>query len=253
MLTDWVLIRRLAREIEQRLRGARVDDAGLLPDGRIAIAFRQRGARSLLAVDLFASPPLVTLEEGELGVGIEPGFVRALARSLRGMTLREVTARRNDRLLRLSFASRSRFGVGDEFELYLEFVPRFGNVVLVKDATVVAARKEFAFAENPRRAVQAGAPYSLPPLPAQERVLGPADDERLCEPLFVYRRSRELLQAYVVPLEGFEDADLFREPSLLELFAELRVQQSLRSGNERVEARRRAVIQTACRARAQTP
>lgn len=53
MLTDWVLIHRLAREIELRLGGARLDDAGLLPDGRIALLFRRRGVAALLSIDLF--------------------------------------------------------------------------------------------------------------------------------------------------------------------------------------------------------
>src|SRR5581483_8532538 len=99
MLTDWVLMRRLAHELQERLRGARVEDAGLLADGRIAILFRARGSPALLAVDLFASPPLVTLN-GDLPAILDaPGFARALRRSLRGMVLGGVSARRDDRLL----------------------------------------------------------------------------------------------------------------------------------------------------------
>lgn len=207
MLTDWVLIQRLAHELKQRLRGARTDDAGVLADGRIALLFRLRGARLLLAIDLFASPPLVTLEEGELAIAVEPGFVRAVARSLRGMVLDDAAARRDDRLLRLTFASRSRFGVGERLELYVELVPRFGNVVLVKDETIVAAYKEFPPSQNPRRPVQAGAAYLLPPLPAQPRLL---------------------------PTQP--------EGSVLELFAELRAQQSARAGNQRLAARRRMIL-----------
>jgi predicted ribosome quality control (RQC) complex YloA/Tae2 family protein len=243
MLTDWVLIRRLAHELKERLQGARVEDAGLLPDGRIALSFRQRGARPLLAIDLFASPPLVTLEEGELGIGVEPGFIRTVARSLRGMTLADASARRHDRLLRLTFAARSRFGVGEELQLYLELVPRFGNAVLVKDGVVIAAGKEFPPSENPRRPIHAGAPYLLPPLPERARTLATVvADEDAAEPLFVYRRDGELQQAYVVPLEGFDDLMPTRENSLLVLFAELREQQAARAGNQRVVARRVALF-----------
>ncbi len=206
MLTDWVLITRLAHELKERLRGARVDDAGLLPDGRIALVLRSRGSRSLLAIDLYGSPPLVTLEEGELGIVTEPGFVRTLARTLQGMVLDDAAARRDDRLLRLTFKSRSRFGVGDQLELYVELVPRFGNAVLVKDGTVVAAFKEFALADNPQRYVQAGKPYLLPPLPPMVRTL----PEQPPGPV-------------------------------LELFAAARAQQTARTGNERVAARRRVL------------
>jgi predicted ribosome quality control (RQC) complex YloA/Tae2 family protein len=207
MLTDWVLIGRLAREIEEQLRGARADDAGLLTDGRVAIVLRSHGQQRLLAIDLFASPPVVTLEEGGLGIGAEPGFVRVLARALGGMTLIGAVARRDDRLLRLTFASRSRFGVGEQLELYVELVPRFGNIVLVKDETVVAAYKEFSPSENPRRVVQAGFPYGLPPLPPNPRTLA-------------------------VQPPG----------SALEYFAELRVEQSTRAGNDRSLARRAAIL-----------
>ncbi len=245
MLTDWVLIARLAAELKDRLRGARVDDAGLCGDGRIGIVVRSRGRRLLLTIDLFASPPLVTLGEGELGILTEPGFVRVLARALRGMVIADVAARRNDRLLRLTFAARSRFGVGEQLELYVELVPRFGNVVLVKDGIVVAASKEFAPSENPRRAVQAGMSYDLPPLPDRIRTLGPAAEAvpaEPLEPLFAYRRDGALLQAYVAPLDGFAEAELMREPSLLALFAELRAQQLERAGGERSAVRRRAIV-----------
>ncbi|HEY6327475.1 MAG TPA: NFACT RNA binding domain-containing protein [Candidatus Cybelea sp.] len=249
MLTDWVLIARLAREIEERLRGARVEDAGMLDDGRVGLLFRARGARSLLAIDSFESPPLLTLEEvtapgSPLTIAAEPGFVRTLARSLQGMTLASVDARRDDRLLRLRFSARSRFGVGDEFDLYAELVPRFGNLVLIKGDRVVAAHKEFAPADNARRAVRVGAPYELPPLPAAVRTIGtpPREDGTVAlEALHVYRRDGRLLAAYVTPLAGVEDAEHSREPSLLALFAELRGQRAALTGSRRLEQRRRAV------------
>jgi predicted ribosome quality control (RQC) complex YloA/Tae2 family protein len=245
MLTDWVLIGRLGLELEGRLRGARFRDAGLLDDGRIGLLFRSRGDETIMAIDLFASPPLITLEPGELAVGPEPGFVSALVRSLRGMTLERVWARRGDRLLRLTFAARSRFGVDDRFELYVELVPRFGNLVLVKGERVVAALKEFSPAANPRRAVQAGQAYVLPPLPPQVASLAQTDaasaEAALREPLYVYRRDGRLLQAYVAPLERLHDAQSTREGSLLAVFAELRAQQRARGEHERSQRRRLTV------------
>lgn len=194
MLTDWVLIARLAEELQEKLRGGRVADAGLLADGRIAVIFTRRRQRIALVLDLFASPPLLTLEEQELGVLEEPGFVRAVARALRGMTLDAVNSRRFDRLLRLQFSSRSRFGVGDALEIYLELVPRFGNAVLVKGETVVAAYKEFSPAQNPRRPIAAGLPYVPPPLPAQARALDPAPEGSVLE-LFARERDERVRRA----------------------------------------------------------
>ena len=245
MLTDWVLIRRLAAELEARLTGARVEDVGLLDDGRIGLLVRSRGRRCVLAADLFASPPLLTIEEAELSIVDEPGFVRALARSLRGMSVAGAGARPSDRLIRMSFGSRSRFGVGDRLDLYFELVPRFGNLVLVKGETVIAALKEFSPAQNSQRAVQAGSPYALPPLPKRPALLAQAGEQAEADalaPMHLYRRDGILVGAYVVPLEAFADAEHEVGGSLLDAFAEVRAAHVRRADDDRTEQRRRAIL-----------
>jgi predicted ribosome quality control (RQC) complex YloA/Tae2 family protein len=167
--TDPDVIRRLAREIEDAFRGAKARDVGLLPDGRTAIELWSRGERVLLAIDIFFSPPIVTVEREELPIAAEPGFVRALGAALRGTVLQGASSRKNDRLLRLTFGTRSRFGVHDSVELYIELVPRFGNIVLVKGDVIVAATKEFPPADNAKRSIQVGSRYEFPPLIASPR------------------------------------------------------------------------------------
>ena len=243
MLTDWVLIARLAHELRDVIAGARVEDVGLLADGRTGIVVRKAGRRVILAFDLFASPPMMTLEDAELGIAEEPGFVRSLARSLRGTVITDVSARRGDRLLRLRFGSRSRFGVGDELDLYVELVPRFGNAVLTKGMTIVAAAKEFGAADNPLRSVVAGSPYALPPKQQTPRVLGevPPDDIPR-EPLHVYRRDGSIVQAYVTVLSGYDDAAHERAASLLDVFATVRGQNAARASSAGVERRRESLL-----------
>jgi predicted ribosome quality control (RQC) complex YloA/Tae2 family protein len=207
------MIQRAAQELEQRLRGARASDAGLLPDGRIAVTFRARDGAIALAADLFGTPPLVTLERAELPIAIEPGFVRKLATTVRGMTVTGVRARRGDRVLRIDFGTRSRFGIGDEVSLVLELVPRFGNAILVKGDTIVAAAKEFSLAENPARAIAAGQPY-VPPPPRRKATPAPQS----------------------VPDDGPG------QPPVLELFARMQAQRSGQREHHGVERRRRAIL-----------
>jgi predicted ribosome quality control (RQC) complex YloA/Tae2 family protein len=167
MTTDWMLIRRAAAELERALRGGRVTDSGLLDDGRIALRFgglRKRGPATL-AVEAFGSPPVVTLDDAELALAVDPGWLRSAGATLRGMRLTSVRARRGDRVLVLAFGTASRFGVESESRLVLELVPRYGNVVLLRDRLVVAAAKQFSPAENEARQVQVGLPYEPPPLP----------------------------------------------------------------------------------------
>ena len=168
MTTDWILMRRAAAELEHALRGGRVTDVGLLDDGRVAVRFGglRRPGPATLAIDAFGSPPLVTLEDVELALAVDPGWLRTAGTTLRNMRLGGVRSRRGDRVLVLTFGTSSRFGVESECRLVLELVPRYGNVVLLRDRIVVAAAKQFSPAENEARAVQIGLPYEPPPLPA---------------------------------------------------------------------------------------
>ncbi|MFN2528781.1 MAG: NFACT RNA binding domain-containing protein [Candidatus Baltobacteraceae bacterium] len=162
--TDWVLTHRLALELSSRFAGARVQAAGQLPDGRFALLLWQRGALSVLAFDIFAATPVLTVEDAQLTIEAEPGFIRRAGAVLRGMTIESVRSRKGDRVLRLEFAARSRFGVESGYSLIAELVPRFGNLLLVKDQTIVSAIKEFTTAQNAQRSISTGDAYEPPPL-----------------------------------------------------------------------------------------
>src|ERR1700716_3743603 len=99
MTTDWILIRRAAAELERALRGGRVTDVGLLDDGRVAVRIAAlRGGRgaTTLAIDAFGAPPAVTLEDLELALAVDPGWLRTVSTTLRGRRLTRVRARPGD-------------------------------------------------------------------------------------------------------------------------------------------------------------
>ena len=247
-------MRRAAAELERALRGARVTDAGLLDDGRVALRFgglKHKGPPTL-AIEAFGSPPLVGLEDRELALAADPGWLRTAGTSLRGMRLASVQARRGDRVLILTFGTASRFGVESEYRLVLELVPRYGNVVLLRERVVVAAAKQFSPAENQTRSVQVGLPYEPPPLPeatldfpaftaalddpdprARARALGgriPALPRLLAASLiaqsealewtstgrlaiWLEERARELLARAEAQASGGDEIDLYRDPA----------------------------------------
>ncbi len=246
--TDWLLIRRLAWELNERFRGAKVRDVGQLEDGRFAMALWARGRTSLICIDVFAPTPVVTVEEGDLPIAVEPGFVRTAGAALRGTTLTGVRSRKGDRLLRFDFGSRSRFGVEDGYSLLCELVPRFGNIVLLKGETIVAAAKEFAPAENAVRSVQAGETYEPPPLrPGKSSPL--LDEQTIAQltqqlphnDLYVYRRDGALVQAHLVPLPQYADLQEERASSLLDVLAEARTSNVHAQQSDRLAKRRRSI------------
>lgn len=252
MYTDWLLIRRLAWELNARFAGAKVRDAGQLEDGRCGLALWSRGRTDLLCIDIFAATPAVTVEERELPIAAEPGFIRAAGAALRGTTVLAVRSRTNDRLLRIDFGTRSRFGVEDGYSLVCELVPRFGNIILIKssrgaDGTVVAAAKEFSASENAVRAIEAGGLYEPPPLRTGNLtpLISESDANALSQPgalegdLYVYRRDGTLVQAHLAPVENYADLDCTRSSSLVDLLAEARAGSAQRDTSDRVAKRRR--------------
>lgn len=225
MQTDAALVARLAYEIGVRFSGARVQDVGRLEDGRFALMLWNKGSVALLCADVFATTPVVTAEPGELPVAAEPGFVRAAGAALRGKTLAAVRARAGERILELDFGSQSRFGVREEYTLICELVPRFGNIILTKDGTVVAALKEFRASGKTLRSIRPGRAYEPPPArPARSTVAEESrpDAETIrTGTLYVYRGADgSLLQAHVVPLPEFQNARMERAASLLDLLSE---------------------------------
>ncbi len=172
-------MRRLAAELDRAVRGARVRDAGRLADGRFGLLV----SKGLVVVDAFGPTPAITLE-AERELERTAGWVRATAGALAGLRIDRVRARRGDRLVAFDCSARSRFGVSTSYRLVAELVPRFGNVLLLKDDTIVSAAKEFTRAENSKRAIAIGDAYELPPLP--DAAPGAGD---LGEALAAYARS----------------------------------------------------------------
>jgi len=275
--TDWLIFRRAAAELDRILRGARVTDCGLLEDGRFAVRFGGlRGAASArsatLAVDVFGSPPLLGLAAEEPALAGDPGWTRAVSAALRGMRVLGVRARRGDRVVVVRFGTESRFGVASEVRLVLELVPRYGNVVLLRDGTVIAAAKQFSPAENETRSVQLGQPYVPPPLAevrvprlvresfvAQAAILPEGQRERWIagresalldatagEPdgigdIFIYRSGGRLRAAHVVPLLQFGEPSEVRD-GLLPLLAEAANERDDAQAANARERERRALL-----------
>ena len=166
--TDWLIVRRLAVELEQAIRSARVREVGLTSDDRFALRVRARGAGGdTVLVDAKADSPLAYLEHG-VESAARPGWSRAIADAVRGMRVERVSSRTGDRLLAIDLATLSRFGVLSAYRLVAELVPRFGNVLLLKGDVIVAAAREFSPEQNPRRPIVAGDAYRPPPLPTPE-------------------------------------------------------------------------------------
>lgn len=237
MLTDWMIVRRLAAELDRTLKGARVREAGRLADGR----FGMRVPAGTVVLDAFGPTPIVALE-ADRPLDRASGWVRTMADALEGLRIDSVRARRGDRLVAFSCSSRSRFGVESGYRLVIELVPRFGNIVLLKDDTVVSAAKEFPRSENALRATVAGGLYEPPPLPQ-----APTSELSLAEAYAAMTRENSVAARGAAAL-----ALRAAEPLIPRLIAESLVAENLRvlgaspaSLAERTLARARNILESA--------
>jgi len=179
MFTDWILVRRLAQELAAQTVGSRVTALAHLADGRVGLEIWRRGTTRAIAFDLFSPAPVATLEAAEVALESERGFIRAAGAALRGLVLKNVRSTIGERVVAFDFATRSRFGVTTAYVLVAELVPKFGNLILLKGDTVVAAYKEFKPRTPSGRATIAGAAYTSPPLDLRPK----ADQEELAAAL----------------------------------------------------------------------
>jgi hypothetical protein len=105
--TDWLIVRRLAAELDHAVRSARVREAGLTTDGRFALRVRARGAGGdALVIDPFGDLPLITLEHG-VQLSVRPGWPRTIADAVAGMRVDTIRSRRGDRLIVIDVATLS--------------------------------------------------------------------------------------------------------------------------------------------------
>ncbi len=163
MFTDWLLIERLSGELDAAAGRSRVTALGHLDDGRVALECWRKGTTRFIIFDLFGRVPIITIGSGALRLTPEAGFIRRAGATLRGLTLTQVGAIARERIVGFEFAARSRFGVEAGYQMLAELIPRFGNLLLLKDHTIVAAYKEFRSAARAGRTIRSGARYEPPP------------------------------------------------------------------------------------------
>jgi predicted ribosome quality control (RQC) complex YloA/Tae2 family protein len=138
--------------------------------------------------------------------------------------------------------------VQDGYSLICELVPRFGNIVLVKGETIVAAAKEFAPSQNAVRSIQAGDVYEAPPLRpgkssplVSDEMAAQLADRAPDEDLHVYRRDGALAQAHLCELPQYAQLQHQRSSSLLEVLDEARRSHAHAQQSDLVAKRRRSL------------
>jgi predicted ribosome quality control (RQC) complex YloA/Tae2 family protein len=169
MTLDVWLVGRLALELDERLRGARVQSMRSEPLGLVLACHRRGGPVALIASLAPESPMLAAVdaepEEHESGPA---GWTGAVAALLRNATIEAVHAVPDDRIINVDLSSRSAFGVPSRHRLVFELEPRKANALVVRPIdddggfSVLAVAKAIVGADGGRD-IAVGKAYEPPP------------------------------------------------------------------------------------------
>jgi predicted ribosome quality control (RQC) complex YloA/Tae2 family protein len=166
-LDAW-LVARLARELDEQLRHARIEAIHASAHDVIFFCYR-RGGHIALHARLEQSAPLVCAYECKRPEkrSASHAWLGDVAALLRGSKFDRVGCIAGDRVLIADVSSRSAFGLPSQSRLIFELQPRKANAFVVRKAhegeawIVVAAHKQFA--QGKVRHVSVGGPYEPPP------------------------------------------------------------------------------------------
>lgn len=83
--------------------------------------------------------------------------------NLNGARLQAVNIAESDRIIFLEFSAVDIYNQQNNFQLILELIPRYQNIILIKDDSIIDSIKKISFAQNRHRQILPGIKYEPPP------------------------------------------------------------------------------------------
>lgn len=162
MALDTLIIAGLAKELDRRLAGARVDKVTMPRRDRIVLHLRaaEGNVRLLLCAGNAARVHLT--QEKFDNPETPPMLCMLLRKQMAGGRILGVTQPEHERLLELRFTALDELGVAAEKRLICEMMGRMTNLILVGPEDIIIACTHAASYETSERAVQPGLRYRLP-------------------------------------------------------------------------------------------
>ncbi len=175
MPQDAFTLRHIARELDETLRGGRVNKIEQPSRDEVSLSIYTKRQTLKLLLNANASDCGAYFLESEENLPVAPNFCMLLRKHVAGAEILGAELVGFERVLRLRLLCRSDFS-SKERELYLEVMGKYSNLVLVEDGSVLGALKTTPLDDVRKRAVFPGLPYVLP---APQDKANPADGEAL--------------------------------------------------------------------------
>ncbi len=176
MPQDAFTLRHIARELDEELRGGKVNKIIQPSRDEVDILFYANGKTRKLALNTNASFARAILSDiPRSAPDTAPNFCMLLRKHLAGAQLLSVRLQGFERILAFTFDCRNEFTRATRV-LYAEIMGKYSNLVLTENGIISGALKVSSLQENFRRALFPGVKY-LPPEPQDKA--NPSDFDAL--------------------------------------------------------------------------
>ena len=169
MPSDALTYFHLARELDSRLAGGRIERVSMPSQNSVIFFVKPRGEKKSLALLLSAEPARprvhITTEKGENPLSAY-AFLMHLRKRVSGGTITSITTLPHERVIKIRIVAYDELGYSRDFTLYAEMMGRYSNLVLVgSDGKITDALKRISLDEGQKHALLPALEYSAPPAP----------------------------------------------------------------------------------------
>lgn len=180
MPQDAFTLRLIARELDQTLKGGRINK--IVQPSRDEVFFviytGRRTVRLVMNTNASDCGAYFDESDGESPL-VAPNFCMLLRKHLQGAEITDVGLVGFERILRFRLFGNTDFSTSEK-ELYLEVMGKYSNLVLTEKGQILGALKTTTLDESVRRMIFPGLPYVLP---APQDKIDPTDPVALAEVL----------------------------------------------------------------------
>ncbi len=165
MAFDGLVVQALARELNQKLAGARLDKIYQPETDELLLAFHGPAGVFKVTLSANASIPRIALaEETKENPMVAPMFCMLLRKHLTSAHLLAVRQPALERLLTFDLETRNELGDRVCKSLVIEIMGRHSNIILVdENGRIADSIKRIDFSVSSKRQILPGLPYELPP------------------------------------------------------------------------------------------
>ena len=217
MPLDGVVAMYLAKELEETLKGGRLDRIGHPNRQAIMLSIRADRQTRRLFIDANPQQPRIGLIESTLqNPDKAPHFLMILRKYLQGAILQSITCEDFERVFTLTFSKRDEMGDLTTIHLIAELMGRHSNIVLVnKDFRIIDAIRHIDSRVNRVRETLPAHPYVWPP---KQDKLPPAEMLRQIEAgmdPFLIQSAKDTVDSRIVQTTSGFSPFLAKEVSYL--------------------------------------